>query len=299
MKFKLILQPDQFTSFTSYYLEYFWKRFFDIETYDPAKTYPPKSTLFVFWWMNANDELPNRLRDSGHKVAIDQLWEYPEGKKDFYWIEHIDWVRLHESIWWQAMGHDRYVPKKSAALKLALMPIRRTDPDRYYFISHLHNVLEQMIWSYGDRTLPMDGDTTHGEYQRFVNPAWYDDTFCSVVVETHTNTDKVYVTEKSFKPVAFYHPFMVLAAPGHLTKLKKQGFETFDNLFDESYDNEIEFVKRCKILSKNLQDLELGSYDYHTQEKIRHNHNHYYDRTLVETIMKQEIVDPLLAYAEA
>lgn len=298
-KIKLILQPDQFTSFTAYFLEDFWRKFFDIEIYDATKTYPTTGTLFAFWWMNANDDLPKRLRDQGYKVSIDRLWEYPEHNTDFYWIEHSDWFRLNESLWWRAMNYDRYVPHKKQNLKLALMPVRRENPDRTYFVTKLESLLENMIWSYKEKKLPDDGDPESGDYQRFVNPNWYDETFCSVVIETRTNHKITWITEKTCKPLAFYHPFLIVTAPGHLAKLKNLGFETFDNLFDESYDQEIDFKKRCEIIKNNLHNLEPGKYDRFTQQKLLHNHEHFFNQTLVESIIENEIVNPLLEYANA
>lgn len=294
-KIKLILQPRQFTSFTSYYLEDYWKNFFDIELYDSTKTYPSKSTLFVFWWANAGDELPIRLHDKGYKVAIDRLWEYPEGKTDFYWIEHVDWFRLNESLWWRALGYHQYRPEKTFSYR-ALVPMNKSRPARDLLYTKIKPLLDQCIWSYKGKTLPGDADKSWPEWQRFMNPEWYNTTYCSVVAETFT--ESIWPTEKSYKPIAFYHPFMTLSAPSHLLKLQSLGFETFDNIFNEEYDSLSDIQDRCRLIVSNVFSINMQQYDNETERKIKHNHEHFFDKSLVESIIEQEIINPLAEYAE-
>jgi hypothetical protein len=248
----------------------------------------------VFWWMNANDVLPTVLRDSGYRVAIDRLWEYPEYKKDFYWIEHPVWFRLNESLWWRALGYHQYCPTKSYLYR-AFMPMNRSKISRDILFKKTEPLLNQFIWSYQGHSLPGDVSKDFLEWQRFLNPSWYDDTYCSVVAETFV--DRVWTTEKSFKPIGFYHPFVVLSAAGHLKKIKTLGFETFDNIFDESYDTVISIDDRCQIIVDNVSSITVGEYDSETWRRLRHNHNHFFDQTLIETTIHNEIVIPLIEYA--
>jgi len=293
-KIHLVLQPDQFTSFTSYYLEEYWRKSFEISAYDPNKTYDRSGTVFVFWWMNADDKLPAKLRDTGYLVAVDHLWEYPQARKDFYWIEHHDWFRLNESLWWNAMDYHRYMPSKCLTHR-ALVAMNQHKPSRDIFFDSLAPWLDQCIWSYGEKSLPNDIDRSFPEWQRFMNPQWYDSTFCSIAVETRIDT--VWATEKSFKPMAFYHPSIFLSAPGHLSKMKSLGFETFDNIIDETYDKIENYDDRCRAIIDIVGNLELGNYDSETQKRLQHNHDHFFDETLVEAVIHREIVEPLLEYA--
>lgn len=296
-KINLVLQPDQFTSFTSYYLETYWQRYFDISNYDDSKTYDRSATLFVFWWENAHDALPARLKEIGYQVAIDNLWEYPTGKTDFYWIEHFDWFRLNESLWWRALGYDRYQPKKIYRYR-AFMPCNQGRSFRDLWLTKVEPLLPECIWSYpGRQALPGDTDKEFPEWQRFMNPCWYDETRCSVVLESFV--DKVWITEKSLKPLGFFHPFVMLAAPGQLKKIKSLGFETFDNIFDESYDAVDNIEHRIEIIRSNLEHMDPGHpYDQETLSRLKHNHDLFFDFDLVEAEMTRHIVEPLLAYAE-
>lgn len=295
-KVELVLQPDQFTSFTSYYLEEYWRRYFDISIYDPAKTYDKSGTVFVFWWMNAEDALPAQLRDRGYRVAVDRLWEYPEHRTDFYWIEHVDWFRLNESLWWTALGYHQYRPNKINSYRV-FMSISRTDEFRDFLYSTMKPLLGECIWSYRDKKLPGDVDREQfPEWQRFVNYKWYDSTYCSVVAES--KRDIPWCTEKSYKPMAYYHPFLIASGPGHINHLRSLGFETFDNMFDESYDEIDDPLTRVKLIYDNISSISVGNYDTETIRRLEHNHNHFFDRSLVESIIEKEIVESLIGYAE-
>ena len=294
-KVKLILREKEFTSFTSYYLEDFWRKWFDIEYFDDSKTYD-NNTLFAIWWMNAHDEYSTRLQIHGYKVVVDHLWELPQSHDEFYWLEHPHWFRLNESLWWSALGYQQYRPKKTLQY-LALMPMRRSNPNRDLLFETVESLLDQILWSYRGQRLPNDGNPDHGEWQRYVNSDWYDHCYCSVVAETAV--DCAWITEKSCKPLAYFHPSLILSGQGHLRELKKLGFETFDNIFDESYDEETDLQKKCQIIFENLKSIRKSEYDRETQRKLQHNHDHFFNQILVESIIEKEIVFPLLEYANS
>jgi hypothetical protein len=69
-----------------------------------------------------------------------------------------------------------------------------------------------------------------------VNAKCYTDTWYSVVTETIYDYPHTFRTEKIWKPVLMAHPFVVAANCGYLKDLQQAGFQTFDSLIDESYD---------------------------------------------------------------
>jgi hypothetical protein len=301
-KIKLVLQPGQFSSFTSWYLESLWQEYFDIELYETTKSYD-HNTLFVVWWMNTADQITSELVNRGHKVVVDNLWEhYNSAFETFYQLNNENWWWWNESLWWRSLGYDQYSPQKTYK-RLALMPIRVQKPPRDIIVKKMQPYLEQMIWSYKDKRLP-DDNYIVAEHplevnQRFMNPSWYDETCVSVVVETSQHTKVgLTVSEKSYKPLAFYHPLLIIGKPGALKFLKSQGFETFDNIFDERYDQEIDFARRLDIVIENLNNVTYEPYSALTQEKLMHNHNHFFDIELCKQKIIQEIIEPLLNYAE-
>jgi hypothetical protein len=295
MKIKLVLRPNEFTSFTSYYLESFWREYFDIEYYDSGCKYDRANTVFAVWWMNADTEWPKQMQENGYLVAVDNLWERSTGRTDYHWMENPWWFWYNESLWWTALGLDQYRPNKQLVYT-AFMPIRRAKPARDIIVDRLGNLKQTMLWSYQNQTLPYDTqDLDQG--QRHASPFWYDSSYSSLVVETRQQ-DPLYITEKTFKPVAFYHPFQVIAMPGVLAKLKEQGFETYSNLFDESYDTIEDLDQRLAIIINNLKEIKLIEYDLLTKEKMQYNHNRFFDTDLVKQRIVTEIINPLINYVQ-
>ena len=204
--------------------------------------------------MNVDDEFCKLKRNQGYKVVIDNTWEIPvpeDRRRGYHWIQlpACIWNRYNEPLWLTALGYDQYRPNKHVEYK-AFLQMRQSKPHRDLLFETLQSLLPMMLWSYGDCHLPNDALPDNPHYQRYMHPSWYDKSFCTVVAET--TIDYLCVSEKTYKPIAYEHPFLIFSVPGHLEKLKEDGFVTFDNLFDESYDCEPDPAQRCKILAENL-----------------------------------------------
>ena len=97
--------------------------------------------------------------------------------------------------------------------------------------------------------------------------AEYAESWFSAVTETEMRPRVSRITEKVIKPLVNFHPFIVLGNPGSLTMIRSYGFETFGEIFDESYDEELdprrrfdlvyrEVVRMCRLDEPELQKLE-------------------------------------------
>ena len=75
-----------------------------------------------------------------------------------------------------------------------------------------------------------------------------------LVTETDVKGD-FFLTEKTLKPIFCKTPFMISGSCYALRFLKTLGFQTFDLIFDESYDKEIIFYDRNNLIMKNLKGL--------------------------------------------
>ena len=84
---------------------------------------------------------------------------------------------------------------------------------------------------------------------------YYEDAFCTLVTESEYYNWNVRFTEKFYFPIIYNRPFMVLGAPGVLKWIRKYGFETFPELFDESYDEEKDLTRRTEIIIENVKKL--------------------------------------------
>lgn len=59
----------------------------------------------------------------------------------------------------------------------------------------------------------------------------------SLIPETFVFNDQLFITEKTYKPILYKHPFLLWGNTNLLKYLKQLGYETYSEIFDESYDS--------------------------------------------------------------
>lgn len=99
---------------------------------------------------------------------------------------------------------------------------------------------------------------------------------------TESFTDKPYksLTEKTFKPIANFMPFLVLGSVNTLQLLRELGFKTFSPWIDESYDSELDETIRFEKISAEISRLcnmsieELHKWYWEMEDILLHNRNH-------------------------
>jgi hypothetical protein len=118
--------------------------------------------------------------------------------------------------------------------------------------------------------------------------------FVHLVTETIYYSKKLHLTEKIFRPIAVYRPFILAGAAGNLAYLKRYGFQTFSQWWDESYDqetdNEQRLIKIANIV-EHLSTLSIADLQDMHQEMLpvlEHNFQHFYGK------FKQIIVTEML-----
>lgn len=84
----------------------------------------------------------------------------------------------------------------------------------------------------------------------------YNKTSISVVLETCFSESTIHLTEKTLRPIALGHPFLLVAGPGSLSYLKSYGFETFDKAgIDETYDLIQDPLERLRSVANEMQRI--------------------------------------------
>lgn len=123
-----------------------------------------------------------------------------------------------------------------------------------------------------------------GSLMRLAN--YYHKALFSVVTDTFFfNTEPRFITEKTMKPVAFKHPFILVAPPNSLDELKKIGYKTFHPYIDESYDREYDDNKRMLMILNeikrlsDIQDSDLDDFKTNLLPIVNHNFDLLYNRT--------------------
>jgi hypothetical protein len=127
------------------------------------------------------------------------------------------------------------------------------------------------------------------------------DSLVYVPTETVYFGRRTHITEKTFKAIALEMPFVLVATAGSLAYLRKYGFKTFSDVFDESYDLETDDILRIEkvvALLKQLDDLTAEQrQDLHRRclPIVEHNYRHFYGGNFGEVLWTEltEMLDDI------
>lgn len=87
------------------------------------------------------------------------------------------------------------------------------------------------------------------------NRDFYKKTFCSIITETKTTPETLFLSEKIFKPIFNLHPFITLGNKGTMKYLRECGYKTFSNWWSEDYDEIDDEFLRLKRISAIMEDI--------------------------------------------
>ena len=309
-------------------------RDYPVEYFDPAATYPA-DTVFYYDMYGPNHEHITSQLARGQRVIFDAknehyVHDYRQWVMDAF-VAHpgqgmfvisghsavdIPGVAVVATPYWywimdQAMfamfGLDQRVPAPRPVHKF-FMSIGLDRPDRDYLYDALGDLVNDSIHSYRARGRMLNNDSTHDAWQRYVNPDWINSTGFTLAVETYiddqsrtgyslTHNNNWFLCEKSYRPIAAQHPFVMASTCGNLAYLRSQGFETFPELFDESYDDITDWRARMRRIVEIVRDFDLASLDQvSVREKIQHNHARFFDTALTDRLCAATIIEPILEF---
>ena len=188
----------------------------------------------------------------------------------------------------------------------------RVQPDRFlflngrgrahrgYLLNRLRPVLDQALWTNLDsqngpqQSLPAEYEVAQahapaaGAYLKpilfgnqwldnVLTPKPYEATAFSLVTETAFDGQYSFRTEKTWKPIAIGHPFVVAANPGYYRDLHRLGFQTYHTLIDESFDlidNSVDRLERIAQVVEDLCQQDLDQFVHAAQPMARYNQQH-------------------------
>lgn len=146
-----------------------------------------------------------------------------DGLKDAGLLTHALWTNLGSHV---ELGFT------SSLSTFKTEPIRLLPPE--YEIERARDRLTPDLYTNGGFIKHQLFGNTWGD--AIVNPRCYTDTWFSLVTETIYDYPHTFRTEKIYKPILMAHPFVVAANRGYLRDLRAAGFQTFDSVIDENYD---------------------------------------------------------------
>ena len=290
---------------------------FDIKPFDPTATYNPSTHVMVIDRYDPIDEgwhVP--FKQDGFKIIVEYFWDTDKGQQPST-HDHVlkicapEWIWIDDYLMSQHHGHEPRIqsgdPDKFFLLLINL--IRHT---RDQLVAQVKPYLDDSLHSYRGRGIEIagdyvdQGDTTFVN-QNFSNHNWYNSTNFSLVSESlpvGPESQDLYVSEKTFKPIKLNHPFIVHGSTGTLRYLHSLGFETFDHVIDESYDlvadANLKLTKIAEVLDTLYKEFKTGKRlfgDTESWNKIQHNSNRFYNESVINQLWQTQIIDIIQEFA--
>jgi hypothetical protein len=114
-----------------------------------------------------------------------------------------------------------------------------------------HSYIKEFANNWSSLVLDTDNNnfSQNAVYNNAINH--YSSTFFSVISET--GLVYRFITEKIYKPMANLHPFILIGPPNMLSLLRSKGYKTFPEMFNESYDSELDPVKRINLVLDEIE----------------------------------------------
>ena len=329
-KQQIIFNPDEPCIAVAPYMQAVLAEHFDLVPWTSAPAQANSAVLTVYQTAES-DSQPwyHALQQNGCRIIVDHLLDSDVHSGSTQQHNHLtlrngNWMWYSTCMRYTRVGFDQYRPQRCVDRDF-LMMMNKQRPHRDLVLERLAPLLNTALYSYVDRGIDIAESDSRQSYRDlhwydYFNPAWYDRTAFSVVVESWMRSDAYFanpgepepnalvrlrpnyrteVSEKIFKPLAFQHPFIVYGSEGTLRYLHTTGFETFDNLWDESYDtiagDQDRFDAVTAIIKSVVQQPPVNL-DQLTQQKLQHNRDRFWDLTLVTDLVRQEIIHDILEF---
>lgn len=309
MRKTLLYHPERSSNFrTATHFESIWDKHFNRQAIDFNCTYNPADYIITVNHLDIDQAWHQQYIDQGFRVIIDNLWDNPVATAStttgqVLTLRAPNWAWFNEALWYIEKGYDQLCFNHNPD-RFFLMPMRIKRPHRDQLLHAVSTYLDKSMYSYTSQgimlkdDLIIDGDVE----QRYINPAWFESTEFSLVAEAMINSP-TFMSEKTFKPIAFEHAFVIWGSANTLAYLHKSGFETFGHVIDETYDGIIDNAARLKHITKVVDELfttfNTGSglfSDKISREKIAHNRAHFYNKELLLNMIDKEVIKPILEF---
>lgn len=131
----------------------------------------------------------------------------------------------------------------------------------------------------------------------------YKHSWVSLVVESsyYGYEQNIFISEKTFKPIAAMQPFIIVGSQHALKYLRKLGYKTFHPYIDESYDDLPDDQRYVAIMQslKKIKAIEDKAAWYESiREIVEHNHRHFMNIGNERAIEHNEIMNYYFDYCK-
>lgn len=121
----------------------------------------------------------------------------------------------------------------------------------------------------------------------------YENTDIEVILETLFDDGRLHLTEKSLRPIACGQPFILAGTHGSLEYLRSYGFQTFGDIWDESYDSIEDPLKRLHTITDLMKQITNWSPTVREQKisqanaVAEHNRQHFFSQVFFDQVITE------------
>jgi hypothetical protein len=240
--------------------------------------------------------LVNPLIHNNEEINISTVENYLNTKKDKFFLSYNkNALRPQRTkfILWLIKSH----LINDSMISLLIKPTLNANYNSNYSeLSDLNNYFDEFMsmgnvildWDY-----PKNGVNDLLASTMYTTMSHYGKTLFNIVTETSFDNNNLCLTEKTFKPIANCHPFLIVGDYKINNQLKNLGYSLYDDLIDYSFDSVFDNDERMNMVFTEIKRIHaLGSnyiIDWYKNnvEKIKSNRDVFFNyETLDSMILK-------------
>tara|TARA_B110000503_G_scaffold99799_1_gene149285 strand:+ start:19887 stop:21131 length:1245 start_codon:yes stop_codon:yes gene_type:complete len=133
-------------------------------------------------------------------------------------------------------------------------------------------------------------------------PQKFYDSYLHVVLETFGSGPQTFFSEKIFKPIMYFQPFVLVGAYKDLSRFKELGYKTFNGLIDEGYDDIEDNEQRLIAVSREIiritemSKADIGEWYKDCYDILIHNFwHHIYRMNTMHIGLRNDLLEKLYA----
>ena len=232
--------------------------------------------------------------------------EFMDFKQDFSKVAEKKFLHFIGRATWDRVGVNKFLREKYADDSWCTIAQtkhrRRVIDDTFHGLTNNHFNPDQIVDMMQYTLDPPKNflvQTTREDYTTFPDNMlplqhMYTNAFVEIVHETDIHDNNFFITEKTIRPILFKKPFISMCGKHFLKNLRTLGFKTFDDWFDERYD-EVDTRQRYDAVLKRIINIgkmsykELSAWNLEMQETVEHNFNHLLSRGWLEHLDKFDV----------
>jgi len=157
----------------------------------------------------------------------------------------------------------------------------------------LRNSMDQFIAN-GPHVCDMFDAVSQNDHHQ-VNTDLYHQSSIHIVLETHFDADQsngTFLTEKTWKCIKYQQPFVIVGPAGSLAVLRKHGYQVFDGIINNHYDEIQDPTQRWLEIRDTISKIKQAGTDkiaHLCRDHVHHNHRlfHQREQSSVNTLIEE------------